>query len=120
MRVLAIDDEELMLDVLARMLRGHAEVAVASSGEDALVLIDGGAEFDVILCDLSMPGMSGMDVHAELRQRGGLDVRVLFVTGGATNDRAARFLEEMRERVVFKPVSQTVLLDRIRRLTQAA
>ncbi len=68
-RVLIIDDEQEVRSVLRDMLTscGHT-VLEASSGEEGLACCEGGA-VDVILTDISMPGMSGWDVAAACRQR---------------------------------------------------
>jgi len=65
-RVLIVDDEPSIRDVMSRILRrqGHA-VEVAANGAGALALARAGA-FDLIICDLNLPGTSGLDIYAEL------------------------------------------------------
>src|SRR4051812_46846148 len=69
MRILIADDEELARDLLQMTLTeaGH-EVATAASGEEALRLFHAG-EFQVVISDWMMPGMSGLDVCRTIRQR---------------------------------------------------
>ncbi len=65
-----MDDDKLVRDVTAEGLRaaGWAVVA-AADGTEALALLDGGARFDALLTDLSMPGMSGVALIREARRR---------------------------------------------------
>jgi CheY-like chemotaxis protein len=67
---------------------------VVTSGRAALEQLCAGEAFDVIVCDLMMPGMSGLDLHTELRRRAPeLAERIIFLTGGAVSRRAQQFLE---------------------------
>jgi CheY-like chemotaxis protein len=70
--------------------------------------------FDAVLCDLLMPGMDGMEIHAELVRRSP-DVarRMLFLTGGAFTARARKFMEEHSARCLDKPFEPEVLKARI-------
>ena len=70
----------------------------------ALDLLESDADFDVVLCDLMMPRMSGMDLERELRLRHAeLADRMVFISGGAFSDGAASFLEETEQPVLEKP-----------------
>jgi CheY-like chemotaxis protein len=87
-RVLVVDDNEDAAHSLASLLThdGH-EVRVAHSGPEGLRTA---FEFEpeVVLLDLGMPGMSGLDVARELRKRVGREVRLIAVTGwGQAKDR---------------------------------
>ncbi len=109
-RVLVVDDEPLFCRAVERMIgREHEVVTLVNPGE-ALRRIGGGERFDLVLSDLVMPGMTGMELHAELeRVAPSLAARMLFVTGGAFTQRAARFVAEMRDRVLEKPLEPEVL-----------
>jgi CheY-like chemotaxis protein len=79
-------------------------VATVTSGRAALAILAGEPRFDVILCDLMMPDVSGMDVHERLaRERPELAQRFVFVTGGAFTERARRFVDEVGLPVIEKP-----------------
>jgi len=69
-RVLLVDDEPIVREVLAAEL-GEAgyEVAQRGSGEDALGLLESGAEFDILVTDLAMPGMDGVALIRAARER---------------------------------------------------
>lgn len=82
LKILIVDDEELVRTVTAGMLTvlGHSAVAV-SSGTEALQALTGGAEaFDVVLLDEAMPGMSGLATMQQLATAG-LQIPVVICTG---------------------------------------
>lgn len=64
-KVLAVDDEKLLLKILAKMLSGHYSVKTASSGEEALEILREGYRPGVILSDQRMPGMNGSEFLAK-------------------------------------------------------
>lgn len=82
-RVLIVDDEAQLRTVMQRLLKEH-DVVTACSGAEACELLACDQDFDVILCDLMMPGLTGVDVHCWLRDHyPTLADRLVFVTGGA-------------------------------------
>jgi signal transduction histidine kinase/ActR/RegA family two-component response regulator len=93
--VLAVDDEALLLKAYRRMLADVHDVATALGGRDALLVLEKRRDFDLILCDLQMPEMSGMDLYAKVKSLyPELADRFVFVTGGAFSAEARRFLEQ--------------------------
>lgn len=112
-RVLVVDDEPFIGKVLARQLGSDHEVTVVMSGADALATIARSAAFDVIVCDLMMPGMTGMDLHAELASSDpDLARRMVFMTGGAVLPRAREFIDQVEHPCLEKPFQ----VDRLREL----
>ena len=105
-RVLVIDDEPVMQRLIVRALRNH-EVVVTGDAREALALVAASHAFDVILCDLNMPGMSGMEFHAALTPAQA--DRTLFLTGGALTDASQLFLKQAGVRVLTKPVDMKQL-----------
>ncbi len=102
-RILVIDDEPLVGGVIARLLRDHI-VTVVTSAREGLARISAGESFDVILCDLMMPEMTGMDFHAQLgRVDPALLERLVFMTGGAFSPTAQAFLERIPNERLEKP-----------------
>ncbi|MBV1858057.1 MAG: response regulator [Nannocystaceae bacterium] len=107
-RVLIVDDEPGLAEAFAMSLSRH-DTMTANSGVEALACIDA-AEFDVVLCDMSMPEMDGPSLHAALMMKDPeLASRMLFVTGGAFTPQAHDFLREMAGRVLYKPVGTVAL-----------
>ena len=111
-RVLIVDDEPGLAEAFAMSLPEHS-TTTATSGVEALACIDA-QEFDVIVCDMSMPEMDGPGLHAVLSEKDAdLASRMLFVTGGAFTTQAHDFLREKAEHVLFKPVSASALRARV-------
>jgi signal transduction histidine kinase len=103
-RVLVIDDEPMLGTAVRRMLSGEHEVTAVTSARDALRRIASGERFDIILCDLMMPEVTGMDLHAELKRLFPEQAdRVVFMTGGAFTTRAREFLDQVLNVRVEKP-----------------
>ncbi len=102
-RVLVIDDETMIVNAAVRTLQDH-DVATALSGGEALEYLRGGERYDVIICDLMMPQMTGIEVFEEIRQLAPDQAkRIIFLTGGAFTPRARAFLEEVDNECMEKP-----------------
>lgn len=124
-RVLVMDDDRLVRAAFVRGLSRHYELVEAGSAEEALTLLAtaaaNGARFDVIVADLTLPGMDGMAFFDELtRLYPELEPRVLFVTGGSTSSRAEQFLRRTKNEVLLKPVMHERLRQAIERVAIAA
>jgi PAS domain S-box-containing protein len=110
-RVLVIDDEPMLCSAVERILRPHHDVVYTTLAAEVLPRLEAGEHFDLILCDLMMPRMNGMDFHAALqRLRPELTGRVIFLTGGAFTTQAKTFLERVPNRRVEKPFNARALL----------
>ena len=111
LRVLVIDDEVLLAKALGQLLEDEHDVDVVTSGEEAFCRLEAGADYDAVLCDLMMAGMSGMDVHARLSAgRPALARRIVFMTGGAFSAIAQRFLDRVKNPRLDKPFSRAEVL----------
>ncbi len=109
-RVLVIDDEPMILRLVRRVLADDHQVTTLDEAEKALTLLDSGARFDVIICDLMMPGMGGIDFHTILaRTHPEQADRVVFISGGATNAKTADFLALFPGRQLEKPFNHAAL-----------
>jgi PAS domain S-box-containing protein len=103
-RILVVDDEELVLRSVRRILSQEHDVLAMISAADALALCAGGEKFDLILCDLMMPDMTGMDFHRELSLVSSEQAdRMIFITGGAFTEKARAFLSETPKEHLEKP-----------------
>ncbi len=102
--VLIVDDEPGILRAFKRTLE-HAgyEVTTAERAEDALVLIRGGAAFDLILSDITMPGMDGIAMLRQVRSHD-LDVPVILITGTPSVASAVDAVELGALKYLLKPV----------------
>jgi CheY-like chemotaxis protein len=102
--VLIVDDEEILVHAIERGLTAHHEVTGVTSGAAALELLRGGARYDVVLCDLMMPQVSGIELHDAVQILDPAQARrIVFVTGGAFTETARRFLETTSNRRLEKP-----------------
>jgi signal transduction histidine kinase len=107
MRVLVIDDEPAILRAIRGVLAsaGH-DVVLAAGGGEAIELLRENDTYDALLCDLHMPDVDGIAVHAWLRShRPLLAERVVFLTAALASDRARQFVTSVKPVVVSKPVS---------------
>ena len=120
-RLLIVDDDVLVARTLARQLSGH-HVEVVLSGQAALDrLASGGHGFDLVLCDLMMPDLTGMDVYERVEANDPhLAERFVFVSGGGVTERSRRFLEQHAERVLPKPIDSRQLCELLDHVTTAA
>ena len=114
-RVLVVDDEPLVGSMLRRTLAEH-DVTVVLNGEAALERLRAGERFDVVVADLIMPGMSGMELYGAVRARHpALAPRFVFLTGGAFTPEARQFLETERVEWLEKPFDVAVLREAVAR-----
>jgi PAS domain S-box-containing protein len=113
-RVLVIDDDDLVLRGLGRMLSIDHEVVVANGGEEGLAILRGDRRFDVILCDLMMPVTDGPEVYAALAEEAPeLLPRMVFCSGGAFTPRARAFVDSVPNLLLGKPMRRAELLEAI-------
>jgi CheY-like chemotaxis protein len=121
--ILVIDDEELLTRTFARLLekKGY-EVLVATHSEDALAMAEE-EDFDLILCDIRMPGRNGVETIREIRrlrrESGRIQPPVIFLTGFADEklEREAQALDPVA--YVFKPFDTAKLLEAVESTVQA-
>ena len=122
--VLIVDDEATIRIALRRFLeRLGWDVDEAMDGESALVMLlasgreGGDPGYHAVICDLRMPGLDGVGLHARLqRERPDLLNRIIFVTGDLASDDVALFLESTWCIVLQKPFEFAQLQDLMMRL----
>ncbi len=115
-RLLVVDDEPMVVNSFRRILAKDYEVVACTSGREALAAIEAGPPFDLILCDVMMPLVTGMDVYEEL-SRAAPDVaaRMVFMTGGTFTPRAKAFLDRVPNPRLDKPIDVKTLRAWIRK-----
>lgn len=118
-RVLVIDDELMLGKTLRRVIKGHHDIEVVTSGRAALELLASDRNFDVIFCDMMMPEMAGPDLFTIISsQYPELAQRVVFLTGGAFSESAQQFLSQTRNLRIDKPFTTVEILTVVARYLQ--
>ncbi len=119
LRVLIVDDEPGFARAYRRLLEQDYDVVLAMDGEEARSRLRRSADFDIVLCDLAMPGLDGPAlfewVEASIPH---YCDRFVFATGGAFTERAQRFLERIPNPVLHKPFSKNDLDQMIEQTLQ--
>jgi PAS domain S-box-containing protein len=116
-RLLVVDDEPALGEILRRRLEADCAVDVVTDARQALARIAaaGAAPYDLVLCDLMMPEMTGMELHAAVaRDHPGVERRFVFMTGGAFTPRAEQFLAEVKNPCLEKPFDVEVVRELLR------
>jgi CheY-like chemotaxis protein len=119
-RVLVCDDERVMRSLVRATLEGVAEVVEASDGDEALALLRQ-ARPALLIVDMMMPGMSGLEVVRQLRGDGQLRaLPVIMITARVQVADQEAALEAGVDLFISKPFSPSVLLDAVRSLLERA
>ena len=114
-RILVIDDEVLIGRVIRTALKRDHDVSVVQRAAAALTLLERGERFDLILCDVVMPDLSGPKFYATVATRWPeLLGRLIFMTGGAFTPRTFEFMEHAPTQVLSKPFT----IDRLSSLVR--
>jgi signal transduction histidine kinase len=116
-KILLIDDDELVLNAARRIIAHHHDVSAIARAQEALDRVEKGEWFDVVLCDVLMPEMTGMAFYEALvRQAPEQAGRVVFMTGGAFTPAARDFLEQVRQPLLDKPFEAAALVALVEKL----
>ena len=116
--VLVIDDEPSVGASLTRLLREH-DVTGVTSARQALELVRAGRWFDMILTDLMMPEMSGIELFEELvRHDPAIAPRIVFMTGGAFTAAAHAFLDRVPNERLEKPFGSAAIRELVARFAR--
>jgi PAS domain S-box-containing protein len=106
--ILVVDDEPMIGRSLKRLLARH-DVTLAASGRNALELLRE-RDFDVVLCDLMMPGVDGVELYRTLNAMAHpARDNIIFMTGGAFTERTRNFLSSIKNPTLDKPVDLATL-----------
>jgi PAS domain S-box-containing protein len=119
-RILLVDDEPLVGQMIRRVLRAH-DVTVCTGGREGLAAWLTGGPFDLALCDLMMPDLTGMEFYRQTRQLApGREDRILFITGGTFTPEAEAFVARLPRPPLEKPFSAPTLLACVRGMLDRA
>ncbi|HIP96344.1 MAG TPA: hybrid sensor histidine kinase/response regulator, partial [Anaerolineae bacterium] len=116
-RILIVEDELIVAGLLVRILKleGHT-TDLATDGNQALARI-GRADYDAIICDLKMPGLSGQEFYRRLVEMDSpLVQRVIFTTGDVVNPETRAFLEQTDRPCISKPFLQEDVLTALQQV----
>lgn len=119
-RILLIDDEAVIRQLMAEILEsaGH-EVTSAETAEAALVLLDDDNNFELVVSDVMMPGLSGLELLETVRARQA-SLPVVLVTGAGTYDTLSQALTRGAAGLVTKPFSHSELKSAVKRAVERA
>ncbi|WP_437738848.1 hybrid sensor histidine kinase/response regulator [Sorangium sp. So ce1335] len=113
-RVLVVEDEASLARALSEQLGRVHQVSIAPSADAAMGMLAGGQRFDVVLCDLRMPGMSGDVFYTRLRESDpALAQGFIFMTGVGFGADVERFLASSGRPLLEKPFSAEDALSAI-------
>ena len=115
--VLVVDDEPIVSNVLTSILNRHGyRATVANSAREALAkLAETPGGFRLVMTDHGMPGMTGLELIAEIK-RTHPELPVLLLTGWGENVLQTNVVEAPPDAVLGKPINQTDLLEALARL----
>ena len=108
--VSVVDDDESVRESLPDLLREFGFAAEAFSSAEAFLASDVVRETSCLLLDVAMPGMSGPELQQELIRRR-RDIPIVFITAGGDASVCPRLLADGAVECLFKPLSETALLD---------
>ena len=108
--VSVVDDDESVRESLPDLLREFGFAVEAFSSAEAFLASDVVRETSCLLLDVAMPGMSGPELQQELIRRR-RDIPIVFITAGGDESVRPRLLAEGAVECLFKPLSETALLD---------
>jgi len=113
-KVLLVDDEEEFVETLAERMRTRGmEVATTTSGSEALDRVDA-EDFDVVVLDLKMPGIDGLEALKRIKRRRP-DIQVVLLTGYATVEKGVEAIKEGALEFLEKPIDLKALTEAIHR-----
>lgn len=114
-KILIVDDDPDIREVLSILLGSEGYiVGMAENGQDAVDMIDDDDSFDLVIMDIMMPGMSGVEACAKIREKS--KVPVMFLTAKSQDQDKVSAYTEGGDDYLVKPFSQTELLMKVKSL----
>jgi two-component system, NtrC family, response regulator PilR len=114
--ILVVDDDEVIRETLCELLSGQHACQTADTAEEALAKL-GAQSFDVVLTDISMPGLSGMELLNRLR-RLYPDTPVIIISGLTDEEQAQSLIELGAFDYLLKPFRLEVVEDSVKRAVE--
>jgi CheY-like chemotaxis protein len=112
-RVLVVDDERLVRDLLVEALSGWGISPEAADGGERALEILGSGDFDLVITDAVMPGVTGLELLREIKKEYP-DLKVIVITGYAREDDIARYVVAGADAYLAKPI----LMEELRTLVE--
>ena len=110
--VVVVDDDESVRESLPDLLEEFGFAAKALGSAEEFLASDSVREAKCLILDIAMPGMSGPDLHHELKRRG-VGTPIVFITAQAEETARLRFLRQDAVECLFKPFSDTALREAV-------
>lgn len=118
--VLVVDDDARVLRAIARVLGEHYKILVAANGQEAIELLSTGSHADVVVADVDMPEVDGLQLHAWLAEHHPeLAPRTIFVTGAGERAAFRKALDDSSVPVLHKPFQREELLRAVQAVLRA-
>src|SRR5580700_4396321 len=111
--VSVVDDDESVRESLPDLLKEFGFAARTFSSPEEFLESDWLGQTGCLILDIAMPGMSGPDLQQELKRRGH-DIPIIFITASTDKSIRPRLLEQGAVECLFKPFSDTALLEALR------
>jgi CheY-like chemotaxis protein len=118
-KILVVDDDEEFISLLSQTLARSSEVVLEGTSDptEALKWLIGGTRYDAIICDQSMPGMTGLELFHRLKiESPGHAGRVLFISGGEPNEGVKALIAGREVLWLSKPFENKALIATVQEL----
>lgn len=120
LRILILDDEVFLAQAIRAILESDHHVDVETESVKGLNRILADAQYDLILCDLMMPRLTGMEIYLKLSEDGrGFEKRIVFMTGGAYTPRMIEFAKTTSNPCISKPFEPRELKNLIAQIARS-
>jgi CheY-like chemotaxis protein len=113
-KMLCVDDNLFVLQMIESFMEGHFQVTLADSAEEGLNMLEVHGPFDIVLSDYDMPGMKGVEFLCLVAERWPETIRILMSGGGADMDKVERAISAGHiSRFLAKPYCMITLRDQL-------
>jgi len=120
-RILVVDDDEATRKAVEKTLCDEHEVVVAKSGEEGIELLENDKNFDLVVCNMLMSGMSGIAFHQRLAETSPeLAGKLVFIAGAAFTPRAREYLKKTHVRLIESPFNRADFKKKVKNCMTAA